>query len=116
MNLSEDDIICDLAETYHIYDYKQMPLYKVAIFVCGLKDDSRIMLKASNRTISLDRLINATICDNSSLLVWSQTEDGHKNRNRPKRFVEILLGQEKETDIKKFRSSEEFLKAWYNEE
>ena len=28
----EDALICDLAETYRIYDYKQLPAYQVAVF------------------------------------------------------------------------------------
>lgn len=115
MNLSEDDIICDLAETYHIFDYKELPLYKVAVFVCGLREDSRIMLKATERLVSTDRLIQAQICDNLSLLVWAQTKDGHNNRNRPKRFVDVLVNHKKDTDIRKFESSEDFLKAWNKE-
>lgn len=30
LNLSEDALICDFAETYHIYDYRSLPLRLVA--------------------------------------------------------------------------------------
>ena len=35
----EDALICDLAETYRIYDYRQLPAYQVAVFSFGLRDD-----------------------------------------------------------------------------
>ena len=31
----EDALICDLAETYQIYDYKSLPAYMVATFSVG---------------------------------------------------------------------------------
>ena len=34
----EDALICDLAETYRIYDYRQLPLLQVAVFAYGLRD------------------------------------------------------------------------------
>ena len=33
----EDALICDLAETYQIYDYKSLPAYMVATFSVGLR-------------------------------------------------------------------------------
>lgn len=41
----EDALICDLAETYQIYDYRQLPAYQVAVFSYGLRDDSRIKVR-----------------------------------------------------------------------
>lgn len=38
----EDALICDLAETYQIYDYRSLPLQKVAVFCAGLRENSRI--------------------------------------------------------------------------
>ena len=41
----KDAWMCDLAETYHIYDYESLPLSKVAIFSVGLRANSRIKMK-----------------------------------------------------------------------
>lgn len=38
----EEALICDLAETYHILDYKQLPLRTVAVLASGLRQDARI--------------------------------------------------------------------------
>ena len=44
--LDEDALICDMAETYHIYDIKSLPLPYLATLASGLGMDSRIRLKA----------------------------------------------------------------------
>lgn len=54
----EDALICDLAETYHVLDYKSLPVPLVATLCVGLKNDSRIKMKmrgdkATARTITL---------------------------------------------------------------
>ena len=40
--IDEDALICDLAETYQIYDYRRLPVQTVAVFSLGLRDNSRI--------------------------------------------------------------------------
>ena len=38
LNTDSDALECDLAETYHIYNYKELPLKKVALFSVGLRE------------------------------------------------------------------------------
>lgn len=110
--MSEDDVICDLAETYQIYDYKQLPLFKVAIFVCGLKEDSRIMIRNSGQKISLEKYMYASMVDSLNFLAWSKTKDAQKGQNQPKKLVGILLGKNENNEIKKFQTGDDFLAAW----
>ena len=37
----EDALVCDMAETYHIFDYRALPLFLAARLACGLREDSR---------------------------------------------------------------------------
>lgn len=90
MSLDEDAVICDLAETYHILNYKGLPLQLVATLVCGLRDDSRIKLKMSERRLSLSETLMAATLDRLSQLLWLNTEDARKNRNRPKSVLDAL--------------------------
>lgn len=109
--ISEDEnaLICDLAETYHIYDYKQLPPTRVAVFAFGLKDTSRIKMKLSGQKVPLETLLLAGIVDRLSILVWGKTEDGQKGINRPPMISDILTGEnEKEKDIVVFDSGEDF--------
>lgn len=107
----EDALICDLAETYHIYDYKQLPASMVAVFSYGLKDDSRIKMKISGQLVPLETMILAGISDKLSTLVWFQTEDGQKGRNRPSSLISLLSGKDEEKsdkDMVAFDSGEDF--------
>ena len=102
-------MICDLAETYNIYDYRQLPPTRVAVFACGLKDESRIKMKLSGQKVPLGTLLLAGISDRLSVLVWGQTKDGQKGRNRPAMLVEALMEKgSKDTDVIVFDSGEDF--------
>src|SRR5690625_240859 len=114
IKLDEDALICDLAETYQIYDYRQLPASKVAVFAYGLRDDSRIKMRLSGQTIALDTLLLAGISDRLSTLVWFQTEDGQKGKNKPISMVELLLNKnnDKEKDeIVAYETGKDFEKA-----
>ena len=76
IDADEDALICDLAETYQVYDYKQLPLTTVAVFAYGLKDDSRIKQSLSDQVAPVDRLLLAGIVDRLSMLLWIQSKDG----------------------------------------
>ena len=108
IKLDEDALICDLAETYHIYDYRQLPATKVAVFSLGLRDNSRIKKKLSNQPIDFDRLLLAGISDKLSYLLWSKTKDGAKGRNKPKSILEMLTEPKKQSNQLAFDSGEEF--------
>lgn len=68
IQLDEDALICDLAETYQIYDYRSLPVKLVATLSAGLRDDSRIKLKAAGTSVGLDTTILAAIADNLTML------------------------------------------------
>ena len=110
LSTDEDALICDLAETYHIYDYRSLPISRVATFACGLRDDSRIKIKMSGINISMDQLLNAAILDDLNLLEWML--GGGKKSSRPSRVVEKLTKAESDnSDVQGFVSPEDFEKA-----
>lgn len=114
ISISEDDLICDLAETYQIYDYKQLPLTKVAVFSYGLKDSSRIKMKMRKEKVSVETLFLANILDNLNILVWTKTKDAQKGINQPKSLISTIYEAEKIEDEKKelsFKSGKDFEKA-----
>ena len=110
--LDEDALICDLAETYQIYDYKQLPLNQVAVFAYGLRDDSRIKQMMSDQIVPLETTLLASIVDRLSLSLWLQTKDGQKGVNRPASIADQLIKRDKsENDGKDylvFESGEDF--------
>ena len=111
INLDEEALICDLAETYQIYEYKQLPVRMVAVFSCGLKEDSRIKLKMSNQIVSFETMLLAGIYDRLNLLLWSKTKDAEKGKNMPKAVsdeLDISPRKTKQADTSLFDSSEGF--------
>ena len=105
-------MICDLAETYRIYDYTQLPVEKVAVFVCGLRDKARIWAKLGIHDV--DRELMVMIYDELKWIAWTKTEDAHNGAEPPKRLFNKLFGKETEAtqDMAKFKSPEEFKEAW----
>lgn len=45
MSYDRDALICDIAETYGVYDLGALPLQTVAVLAQGLRHDARIMMK-----------------------------------------------------------------------
>lgn len=111
----EEALICDLAETYNIYDYKELPLKMVALFSYGLKENSRIRMKMNNQLVPIDTLLLAGISDKVNTLIWFQTKDGQKGKNRPASITDSLTNNKNKTDgandFVVFDSGEDFEKV-----
>lgn len=108
MATDEDALSCDLAEVYGIYDFRQLPATRVAVFAYGLRGDARIKLLMSEQRVSMEILLQAGIYDRLSLLVWSKTKDAERGRNRPVSMMEILTGSTKEKQEMTFNSGADF--------
>ncbi len=104
----EDALICDFAETYHIYDYKKLPTLYAATLAEGLRDNSRIKMAISNAKADTSTLLLAAAVDRLSFLAWSKTKDAEQNKNRPKSIVEQLQNNE-EKKARMFATPEEFM-------
>lgn len=102
---------CDLAEVYHIYDYRALTPDRVALFSIGLRENSRIKLKISGQKYPLETLLIASAVDRLSILVWSKTDDAKKNRNRPASIFAKMTETDQEKDFVVFESAEEFEEA-----
>ena len=112
LDLDEEALICDLAETYGIFDYESLPVQTVAALSIGLRGDSRIKLAAAGRKLGTTDALLATIADYLAMIFWTKTKDGQKGRNRPKSIREALEnGNKKDNEIVGFESVEEFEQA-----
>lgn len=109
-----DALLCDLAETYGIFDFRALPVSTLATLAVGLRDDSRIKMKMHGTNVSRIETLLAAAVDRLSMLWWAKTEDGHHNTNRPKSMLSILIGepQKQESDVEAFDSGDEFDSAW----
>lgn len=91
--LDEDALLCDMVETYQIYDMFKMPVLLIATLAKGLKSDSRIMMAVNGLKVDVKTLLLAHIADNTAINLWLKTEDGQKGYNRPQSLVELLSGK-----------------------
>lgn len=109
----EDALICDMAETYHIYEMRSFRASYIATLAAGLREDSRIMMLFSGNKIRPSLLLQAASLDKLALLWWAETKDGQKNRNRPESVVESLTKENKQPEEPAivFESAEEFNRA-----
>lgn len=105
----EQALICDMAETYGIYNYRALPVETIGVLASGLRENSRIKMKLSGLKANLETILLAAAVDRLGVLTWMQSEDGRKNRNRPKSILNTLIdGGKKENDIVAFSSIEDF--------
>lgn len=111
MLINEDELICDMAETYHVLDYKSLPISLLATLANGLRDDSRSKMLLTESKITIETTLLAGIFDRLSLLLWSKTKDGQKNINRPEMILQKLMPVKKDDELSSFASGEEFEKA-----
>lgn len=103
----EDALICDLAETYHVYNYRELPINLVASLAYGLGYNSRIKRKINNQQLSTEEMLLISILDKLNILIWQQTKDGQKGRNQPKSILAEILDKQ-ENNVASFNTIEEF--------
>lgn len=109
ITVDEEALICDFAEVYGVFDYRQLPARRAAILACGLGPKSRIASKLSGAKVPLDILLLALVADALKILIWQNTKDGASGRNKPKSIVQGMY-EGKETGTG-FETADEF-EAW----
>ena len=110
LELDEDALICDFAETYHILDIRSLPLKLVATLSVGLREDSRIARAASGLRVSQDTLLLASIADRVEMFRYGFTDAAKSGKKPPAMLVDALVGEtnKKQSGVQKFRTSSEF--------
>lgn len=111
--LDEDALLCDFAETYHIYDIYQLPVEYIATLAVGLRKNSRIKTKLDGLKVDLNYLLLAHIADNTAITAWLNSKNAAKGKDRPPSFVGVLLDDVDESkQVKQFNSGADFDRAW----
>lgn len=103
--VDETAVVCDLAETYHIYNMDALPARTVATLACGLKPDSRIKTKMVGLEITPPNvLLMALLVDELRVLRYQLF--GAKN-DKPTFVTEIMQNAPKE-ETKAFETGADF--------
>lgn len=108
IHLDEDSLICDLAEVYHIYNYEEYQPFYIGILANGLRESSRIKMLMADSQINLYSTLLAAIADRLSVLIWQNTEDGHKGTNKPQSILDTFIKK----PITAYENGADFDKAW----
>lgn len=111
VSADEDALICDFAETYHVLDFRSLPVRLAATLAAGLPETARVRMKLAGVRVPVSLLMQAVIVDRLGLLLWMQTKDGRKNRRWPTSIAQVLLGTQPRSDVQAFDSEDAFWAA-----
>lgn len=109
--VDENLFICDMAQTYHVLDYKALPVPLLAVLASGLGYDSRIKRKIAGMREIPQEVLLAHIADNLKLILTALTSK-KVDKNRIKLFRDYLFEDEKENGAKQFTTGTDFLAEW----
>ena len=112
LQCDRDALLCDFAETYHIYSFTGLPVRTLAALASGLRGDSRIRMKMSGAKISLRDALAAAILDRLTWLQWAQSKDAQKGENYPKSVLSALLEDDKKEAESGFADAADFEAEW----
>lgn len=105
----KEALICDLAETYHILDYKALPVPLLAVLASGLRDDSRIKMELAGMNHIPADIVIPQMADNISLIRYSLTAG--EDAPAPAMLTQIMTGSDIKKETKGFSSPAEFEEA-----
>lgn len=110
LSVDKDAFVCDMAETYHILDYRALPVDLLAVLASGLRDDSRIKMKIAGVNYIPAVMVLPQIADR--LMDIIKLLNGDKKKKI--KYMSDLLFEtpDKKRPVKAFRSGAEFNKAW----
>lgn len=104
-----NELICDFAEEYHIYDIYQLPAQLAAALAAGLRADSRVKTKLAGLEFPAYFMLLAGISDKLSLLNWHITgEQG----SAPPMILASLTESNKTNPVQAMTSGEDFEAEW----
>lgn len=103
-----DALVCDMAETYHVLDWRSLGLPLAATLAGGLRETSRTRMALNHTQAGTDTLLLGAMTDALQLLVWMKTKDGSKGRNRPAPVLDTLLGTTPKQRVTGFATAADF--------
>lgn len=102
---NESELVCDLAEYYHIYDYRSVPAKLLGTLTVGLRDESRIGMLRRREKASPEVMMLARIYDMLTLIFSKKGAD-------IKSLAKQLTIVTNESDYRSFATSDEFKHKW----
>lgn len=107
LSVDRDAVICDLAETYHLLDYRSVPVMMLATLCAGLHEDSRIKMRLMGMNRIAPSFAFVRIADTLVLILHALIGE----KSRPKLYQDIMTDKLKKKKTTGFSSIEEFEEA-----
>ena len=112
LSTDKDALICDFAETYHIYNIDELPVEMRAVLASGLRDDSRIKMKLAGAEYIPLSIMLPQIADNVALLRYAWTAS--KGDPLPALMTDYVFGTRTDKETTGFSTAAEFEAAREN--
>lgn len=107
LGVDRDALICDLAETYNVLDYRSLPIMLLATLAAGLHDDSRIKMKLGGLRRVAPTFLSVHTADVLTMILASLS--GAKKQ--PTLYRDIMTDKLPRENTTGFSSIEEFEEA-----
>lgn len=104
----KDALICDLAETYGVFDMRALPVNLLATLSVGLRANSRIRMAMSGAKYPDETMLLASVLDGINILLWMQSKDGADGINRPGSVLRAMLGISENGQVQAYDTAEEY--------
>ena len=115
LRADRDGLICDLAETYGVFDMKALPIQTVAALAAGLREESRIKMHLTGRKATRVETLLAAVLDGVNRITWLLSAVCPHEGEGPKSVLRAILGQEGPQGNEAatvFTSPEDFERTW----
>lgn len=115
LRTDQESLVCDLAETYGVFDYKALPVEILAVLVAGLREESRSKMNLSGRKAAKMEILVAAAVDRLSRIAWLLGFVCPHEGEPPRSVLSAILG---EAEIQEgdaatvFDSPEAFEQEW----
>lgn len=102
----KSELICDMAQYYHIYNLVDYRIGYIATLACGLPPESRTQMALHGQTLNPLMTFLATIIDQNNLLLW---QNGGGKGAKPESVMETLKKAKEKEAVPKFSKGTDFL-------
>lgn len=106
---NRDALVCDMAETYGVYDIDALPVRTLATLAAGLRADSRSKSNMEGINLPLNTYLLAAILDRIGAFIYMLSD---KTTDPPGSVLNGMLGRTEEKELQGFESGEDFDAAW----
>jgi hypothetical protein len=109
LGFDRDAVVCDLAETYNVLDYKTLPVMTLATLCAGLHDDSRIKMEIAGLQRISPTFAAIRAADTLTIINYALT--AKHGAKLPTLYQDVMTSKQKQKKTTGFSSIEEFENA-----